>query len=282
MSSSGRLGTWPTMRRRCSSEATGSGGRGDRGLGGRDRPPHPHRQSGAALEPPSTHGRRLPAHGVDVRARVGQRDLCGTFGIGHDRHIARGRRRHPLGLRLSGAPWVASAARGRREPARSSRDVDLRSILRQLLLSARALEDSVGLNWTALGLLVAIGGLAVFLLWPYYNLVPLRPRGPPRPLRRCPRPGADHEMHRELALQIKADWVRNGRIVRRLRGGNAGGADPAAGRDRGLALVDRLERRRNCDDRRARNRVHAARSACRTVADCGLDAPNSRAAGRED
>ena len=24
-------------------------------------------------------------------------------------------------------------------------------------------------------------------------------------------------MHRELALQIKADWVRNGRIVRRLR-----------------------------------------------------------------
>ena len=25
MSSSGRLGTWPTMRRRCSSEATGSG-----------------------------------------------------------------------------------------------------------------------------------------------------------------------------------------------------------------------------------------------------------------
>ena len=24
-------------------------------------------------------------------------------------------------------------------------------------------------------------------------------------------------MHRELALQIKADWQRNGRIVRRLR-----------------------------------------------------------------
>ena len=76
-------------------------------------------------------------------ARVGQRDLCGTFGIGHDRHIARGRRRHPLGLRLSGgAPWVASAARGRREPARSSRDVDLRSILRQLApRRSRALED---------------------------------------------------------------------------------------------------------------------------------------------
>jgi hypothetical protein len=39
------------------------------------------------------------------------------------------------------------------------------------LLGAQALEDGVGAwDWIALGLLVAIGSLAVFLLWPYYNL----------------------------------------------------------------------------------------------------------------
>ena len=60
------------------------------------------------------------------------------------------------------------------------------------LLGARALEDGVGAwDWTALGLLVSIGGVAVFLLWPYYNLVPLRPRGSARALRRRPRAGVD-------------------------------------------------------------------------------------------
>jgi hypothetical protein len=39
------------------------------------------------------------------------------------------------------------------------------------LLGARALADGAGAwDWIALGLLVAIGCLAVFLLWPYYNL----------------------------------------------------------------------------------------------------------------
>jgi hypothetical protein len=87
------------------------------------------------------------------------------------------------------------------------------------LLGARALEDGVGTwDWTALALLVAIGGLAVFMLWPYYNLTF---RFDPEDLLAryvdvsAPVPMA--EMHRELALQIKADWVRNGRIVRRLR-----------------------------------------------------------------
>ena len=69
-----------------------------------------------------------------------------------------------------------------------------------------------------MGLLVAIGGLAVFLLWPYYNLTF---RFDPEDLLAryvdVPEPVPIAEMHRELALQIKADWVRNGRIVRRLR-----------------------------------------------------------------
>ena len=87
------------------------------------------------------------------------------------------------------------------------------------LLGARALEDGVGpWDWTALGLLVAIGGLAVYLLWPYYNLTF---RFDPEDLLaryvNVPEPVPIAEMHRELALQIKADWVRNGRIVRRLR-----------------------------------------------------------------
>jgi hypothetical protein len=39
------------------------------------------------------------------------------------------------------------------------------------LLGSQALDDGVGgWDWIALGLLVAIGALAVVLLWPYYNL----------------------------------------------------------------------------------------------------------------
>jgi hypothetical protein len=87
------------------------------------------------------------------------------------------------------------------------------------LLGARALEDGVGAwDWTALVLLVAIGALAVLMLWPYYNLT-FR-FDPEELLARyvdVPEPVSMTEMHRELALRIKADWVRNGRIVRRLR-----------------------------------------------------------------
>ena len=87
------------------------------------------------------------------------------------------------------------------------------------LLGARALEDGVGAwDWTALGLLVAIGSLAVFLLWPYYNITF---RFDPEDLLAryfdVPEPMPIAAMHRELALQIKADWVQNGRVVRRLR-----------------------------------------------------------------
>ena len=87
------------------------------------------------------------------------------------------------------------------------------------LLGARALEDGVGAwDWIALGLLVAIGCLAVFLLWPYYNLTF---RFDPEALIARYVDVADPPpmavIHRELALQIKADWRANGGIVRRLR-----------------------------------------------------------------
>jgi hypothetical protein len=87
------------------------------------------------------------------------------------------------------------------------------------LLGSQALADGVGAwDWIALGLLVAIGALAVFLLWPYYNLTF---RFDPEELIAryvdVAEPMSMAAMHRELALQIKADWQRNGRIVRRLR-----------------------------------------------------------------
>jgi hypothetical protein len=65
---------------------------------------------------------------------------------------------------------------------------------------------------------VAIGALAVLMLWPYYNLT-FR-FDPEELLARyvdVSEPVPMAELHRELALRIKADWMRNGRIVRRLR-----------------------------------------------------------------
>ena len=87
------------------------------------------------------------------------------------------------------------------------------------LLGARALEDGVGAwDWIALSLLVAIGALAVLLLWPYYNLTF---RFDPEELIAryvdVAEPVPMAAIHRELALQIKADWRQNGRTVRRLR-----------------------------------------------------------------
>ena len=87
------------------------------------------------------------------------------------------------------------------------------------LLGARALADGVdGWDWIALGLLLAIGALAVVMLWPYYNLTF---RFDPEQLVAryvdVPEPPPMAVVHRELALQIKADWRQNGRIVRRLR-----------------------------------------------------------------
>jgi hypothetical protein len=87
------------------------------------------------------------------------------------------------------------------------------------LLGSRALADGLGAwDWLAVVLLLATGALAVVVLWPYYHLsfrfdaqdlldtyIDSRP------------PATMAGMHRELALRMKADWHRNGRVVRRLR-----------------------------------------------------------------
>jgi hypothetical protein len=87
------------------------------------------------------------------------------------------------------------------------------------LLGGLALADGLGFwDWTGIILLLAIGVLAVLLLWPYYNL---SFRFDPADLLEryvdSTTPQTMSGMHRELALRIKEDWHRNGRIVRRLR-----------------------------------------------------------------
>jgi hypothetical protein len=87
------------------------------------------------------------------------------------------------------------------------------------LLGSRALVDGLGVwDWIAVALLLAIGVLTVILLWPYYNL---SFRFDAQDLLERFVDNADSssmgEMHRALALQIRTDWQRNGRIVRRLR-----------------------------------------------------------------
>ena len=76
------------------------------------------------------------------------------------------------------------------------------------LLGSQALTDGVGAwDWIALGLLFAIGALAVFPLWPYYNLT-FR-FDPEELLARyvdVAQPPPMPAIHRELALQIKSDW----------------------------------------------------------------------------
>jgi len=87
------------------------------------------------------------------------------------------------------------------------------------LLGSRALADGLqGWDWTAIVLLLLIGGLTVVLLWPYYNLAF---RFDPEDLLEryvdTDQPASMQDMHRALALRIKDDFARNGRLVRRLR-----------------------------------------------------------------
>jgi uncharacterized membrane protein len=87
------------------------------------------------------------------------------------------------------------------------------------LLGGRALADGLGAwDWLAVGLLLGIGALTVVLLWPYYNL---SFRFDAQDLLDTyvdsEAPATMARMHRDLALRIKADWQRNGRIVRRMR-----------------------------------------------------------------
>jgi hypothetical protein len=87
------------------------------------------------------------------------------------------------------------------------------------LLGSRALANGVGTwDWIAIVLLLLIGALTVVLLWPYYDL---SFRFDPEDLLTryvdSDQPASMQDMHRALALRIKTDFHRNGRIVRRLR-----------------------------------------------------------------
>jgi hypothetical protein len=87
------------------------------------------------------------------------------------------------------------------------------------LLGTRALADGVGLwDWVALVLLFFIGILTVFMLWPYYNYTF---RFDPEELLARFVDGdtvaSMSEMHRALALRIKADMSANWRIIQPIR-----------------------------------------------------------------
>jgi hypothetical protein len=87
------------------------------------------------------------------------------------------------------------------------------------LLGGQALSNGIGLwDWIALGMLVGIGILTVFMVWPYQNYYF---RFDPEDLLTRyvdDAPGTTMpEMHRILALRIKSDMARNWRMVQRLR-----------------------------------------------------------------
>jgi hypothetical protein len=87
------------------------------------------------------------------------------------------------------------------------------------LLGTRALSDGVGFwDWAALLLLFLVGALTAFMLWPYYNYTF---RFDPEELlaqyvdRETPASMA--QIHRALALRIKADMASNWRIIQPIR-----------------------------------------------------------------
>jgi hypothetical protein len=87
------------------------------------------------------------------------------------------------------------------------------------LLGTRALTDGVGFwDWAALLLLFLVGALTVFVLWPYYNYTF---RFDPEELLAqyvdCETPASMAQIHRALALRIKADMASNWRIIQPIR-----------------------------------------------------------------
>lgn len=87
------------------------------------------------------------------------------------------------------------------------------------LLGGAALSNGLGLwDWTAVALLFGIGGLIVFMLWPYHQYTF---RFDPEDLLDQyvdgDRPTTMSAMRRALALRIKADMAGNWRIIQRLR-----------------------------------------------------------------
>ena len=87
------------------------------------------------------------------------------------------------------------------------------------LLGSRALADGLGgWDWIAIVLLFSIGLLAVGLLWPYYNLsFRFDAQDLLDQFVDSETPSSMSEMYRVLALRMRDDWQRNGRIVHRLR-----------------------------------------------------------------
>jgi len=85
------------------------------------------------------------------------------------------------------------------------------------LLGSSALADGVaGWDWLAMALLLVLGGLIAFLLWPYHNY---RFRFDPQELldRYVDTDATLASMHRDLAVQIKHDLASNWRVIQRLR-----------------------------------------------------------------
>ena len=87
------------------------------------------------------------------------------------------------------------------------------------LLGARALADGLGIwDWVAVALLVAVGALVVFMLWPYYNFTF---RFDPEQLLEEFVDGDSgatmSAMHRALAVRIKRDMMNNWRVIQRIR-----------------------------------------------------------------
>jgi hypothetical protein len=87
------------------------------------------------------------------------------------------------------------------------------------LLGSRALADGLqAWDWTGVGLLFAIGALAVVMLWPYYDFWS---RFDVEELLNqyldVEAPVTMTEMHRALALRLKDYQQHNRRIIRRIR-----------------------------------------------------------------
>lgn len=87
------------------------------------------------------------------------------------------------------------------------------------LLGTRALADGLGLwDWIAVGLLLLIGALIAFMLWPYYNYTfRFDPEDLLAQFVDIETPVPLSAMHRTLALRIKADMIRNWRIIQPVR-----------------------------------------------------------------
>jgi len=87
------------------------------------------------------------------------------------------------------------------------------------LLGTRALADGLRFwDWIAVVLLFLVGALIAFMLWPYYNYT-FR-FDPEELLARFVDgdvPASMSAIHRSLATRIKADMIRNWRVIQPIR-----------------------------------------------------------------